>query len=977
MRLARLTLSGFKSFADRTEFTFDAPITGIVGPNGCGKSNVVDAIKWVLGERSAKSLRGKEMEDVIFAGSAGRKPMGMASVVLTFDNPVMAETPAAAETAPTEIEVDLGDEGAEARADEADDSIIRRHHGGPQRALPIDTETVDIERRLHRDGTSEYLINGRKARLRDIRELFLDTGVGADAYSIIEQGKVDAMLLASPVERRTIFEEAAGVAKFRARRVEALRKLERAENNLIRVREQLESTERRLRIVKGQAAKARQFLDLDAQLREHKTSLAFEQYHDLRERLDGLTSRLASLEASRRDAAEQLAELEDAKQQADAERHELLSARQEAVADRTRAVHEGEAATQRVGMLERSLADARQQAAADEARAAELAQRIEALAEQASERRAEVESLDAAVQAAEAELERAGEERKRLQTELAGKRSDLDAARAALSELSRRRSALAAEAEGERRRIESLQEQASRFASRLLTVTDALRTVEEDADAAERAVAERTQRLTAIESQAGELDAASASLSGEQRELSERLAELEQEHARMDSRRATLHEMIESRVGLGDAAREALERAEAGEEGHESIVGPLADLLRVDGRHALIVEAALGGALQAIVVRSAAELRTGSIVRALRGRVTFLSLEDEGETVAASPDDPTLVRAVDFVDVDQRAGALVRRLLSGTIVVDTLTDAMRERAQRPDVRFVTRAGEVLEPDGRVIAGPLSTEESGRGLLQRRSEMVELETVLSALTGNIDDARSRLEQLDARAAALDADRSELRAETAEQRRQIAAEEARRDRLGVERDRLARERQAIEEESEEAQSHIRALTQDREAVLAKAESLGRLEQEQTAALRDLETGVADLSAGVERANEAFMGAKVVSGQKAEQAVAVRREVRQLELAIEDEAFVGHGVMFINDKFPRATNEKNELKSAEDWEVVRTFVKRGASIGSNATVLCGVTIGEHAIVGAGSVVTEDVPPQTIFAGVPARFFRRISPG
>ncbi|MCA9297602.1 MAG: AAA family ATPase, partial [Phycisphaerales bacterium] len=197
MRLSKLTLNGFKSFADRTEFTFEDSMTGIVGPNGCGKSNVVDAIKWVLGERSSKSLRGKEMIDVIFAGSSARKPSGLASVALTFDNPLMEHV----------IE---GPERVETGDDDESEATSLISHGARRRGLPIDADEVEVERRLYRDGTSQYLINGRRARLKDIRNLFLDTGIGADAYSIIEQGKVDAMLLASPQERRTIFEEAAG-----------------------------------------------------------------------------------------------------------------------------------------------------------------------------------------------------------------------------------------------------------------------------------------------------------------------------------------------------------------------------------------------------------------------------------------------------------------------------------------------------------------------------------------------------------------------------------------------------------------------------------------------------------------------------------------------------------------------------------------------------------------------------------------------
>ncbi|MFY7896867.1 MAG: AAA family ATPase, partial [Phycisphaerales bacterium] len=360
MRLAKLTVQGFKSFADNVEFSFDHSITGIVGPNGCGKSNVVDAIKWVLGERSSKSLRGTEMIDVIFAGSAGRKPMGMASVKLTFENPVMEAKPAsqmqaaedAEQTAPnpetmqTEGNANATAAGAfdevagteesaspnnTAGASASDavslssltaplrSSSIRRKFGRP---LPVDSDIVEIERRLYRDGGSDYLINGKSARLKDIRELFLDTGVGADAYSIIEQGKVDAMLMASPQERRVIFEEAAGIAKYKQRRIEASRRLERAEANLKVTREELESTERRLRLVKGQAAKARKFVELDSELRAWRMALAFDQYDDLRTRIDGLTSRQAETGCEQEAARAKLTELEEAKQQSELERHD-------------------------------------------------------------------------------------------------------------------------------------------------------------------------------------------------------------------------------------------------------------------------------------------------------------------------------------------------------------------------------------------------------------------------------------------------------------------------------------------------------------------------------------------------------------------------------------------------------------------------------------------------------------------------------
>src|SRR3954454_20788874 len=242
MRLNKLILHGFKSFADRTEFQFDAPITGIVGPNGCGKSNVVDGFKWVLGEQSAKSLRGDAMMDVIFNGSSARKPAGMSEVVLVFENP---------------------------------------HRSDGTRLLALDTDEVTVGRRLFCDGTSEYQLNNQGTRLKDIRELFFDTGIGVDAYSVIEQGRVAALLESNPQERRLIFEEAAGISKFKAKKKEAQRKLERVDQNLLRVTDIVEEVEKRLRSVRVQAGRARTYQEHSTRLSELRLTYSLHEYHTL------------------------------------------------------------------------------------------------------------------------------------------------------------------------------------------------------------------------------------------------------------------------------------------------------------------------------------------------------------------------------------------------------------------------------------------------------------------------------------------------------------------------------------------------------------------------------------------------------------------------------------------------------------------------------------------------------------------------
>src|SRR6478752_5800721 len=227
--LKRLELVGFKSFADKTRFDFAPGVTAVVGPNGSGKSNVVDAVRWILGEQSAKSLRGGEMADVIFNGSSSRKSLGMAEVTVSFDN--------------------------------------------ARRLLAVDADEVQITRRVYRDGTGEYLINGQMSRLRDVKEVFLGSGAGAGGYTIIAQGRVDELLQASTKDRREIFDEAAGISRFKAKKVETLRKLAAAEANLGQSKVRLDDLARRLQTLRMQAAKAQKYNEYAGRLRELRVGL--------------------------------------------------------------------------------------------------------------------------------------------------------------------------------------------------------------------------------------------------------------------------------------------------------------------------------------------------------------------------------------------------------------------------------------------------------------------------------------------------------------------------------------------------------------------------------------------------------------------------------------------------------------------------------------------------------------------------------
>ncbi|MFG0307384.1 MAG: AAA family ATPase [Phycisphaerales bacterium JB040] len=876
LRLTRLTLHGFKSFADKTTFEFDAPITGIVGPNGCGKSNVVDAIKWVLGERSSKSLRGKEMIDVIFAGSAGRKPSGLASVTLTFDNPRLSDEQLAALAATTQsptltlteepreaTETDLGtetetetetetdaetyppeaahpahdeyltDDEADHAAEEGqrDAETILSERARIRRALPIDAETVEVERRLYRDGKSQYVINGRIARLKDIRDLFLDTGIGADAYSIIEQGKVDAMLLASPMERRTIFEEAAGIAKYRQRRVEAERKLEKTETNLVRTREQLASTERRLRLVKGQAAKARRYRELDTECSALRAAVAFELYDDLRRQLEGLTSQLASLESVRAKTAAALTEAELTQQDAEADRQRVLDQRRELEERLASARHLLERADQRKAMAERAIDDSDAQVAAEKQRLETLTKRIDALDADVEDAAARVAALSEKLSDAERALGALARDRAALHERLAEQRAQLNEQRAGAASIDRERAGLAAQAEADARRAESVREQKTAADQRRERAAAELADAGQTIDRTRAEIETLDAQLTAAGHTRAEIDTAAESLSADRRELADRVGTLDERRVRLESRRQTLAEMIQSREGLAEAAKAVLDARERGE-GFQGVLGPLTDFIETDRDTAALVEAALGERLGAIVVRSIADMPTAEEIAALPGRVTFVPIQAiEPPALRAAP--AANVRSVRWL-VHGRGGVegiekLLTRLLDTTAVVETTDSAMMLAAgPMPGWRFVTRDGQVLEPDGRIVAGP-SGSEATSGLLARQSELAELDRELAALLDRLRDQRTELERLDDNATALESRRAELAAHQARLDRSRVQAAAALDRAENERDRLARESAAATEESERLEVRAALIEAERTEHEDRADRLARLHDE----------------------------------------------------------------------------------------------------------------------------------------------------
>ena len=926
MRLAKLTLAGFKSFADRTEIRFDDPIVGIVGPNGCGKSNVVDAIKWVLGEQSAKSLRGGAMMDVIFNGAAGRRASGMASVTLTFDNPTTGRNDEV-----RSAKCEWKDKDAEPTHDASpplhSHFEVRTSSLGP-RALPLDTPQVAVTRNLYRDGTSEYLINNKRARLRDVRELFMDTGIGADAYSIIEQGRVARMLEANPAERRELFEEAAGISKFKARKREAERKLDRTRQNLQLVQTQLDQTEKRLRGVKLQAARARSFQEYDARLRELRLQHAVADFHRLdvqrRELADALEQARADRDAAARELAKHEAELGDREIERDAiaQEHKRLDR------ERMEAGNRRDAARQRGSFAKQTLADVQKQITRDAGRLSDLDQRAATLDRDAEAQAAGTRELERKRDASTAALDQAQANHRDLQAALHEGRSRLEDEKQGVNELLRKAERLRHEVrsiEGFERSLIGTREKLDRRSGDVASQLESLLTRR---DASREKLAEVEAMMQRETAEAGEQAARAEEHSSSIRELTGRLAERKERRSGLEARRHTLQEMEDRLEGVSDAVKAVLARSGDSQESDFPFVrGLLADLVSAPVEHATLVEAALGEYQQCLVIDRLADVTSEGpgrrAIEALSGRVSFLPLAGADDRGGAPPwpvgggvpdrqptdhlEEPapeggealatthTLTRGQGVAPWDDSLAErvthpdwlepIVQRLLGRTRVVADLDRAMLLHATAPaGTRFVTPGGELLEADGRVFAGPPATG-GGTGLISRRSELVALRQGISEIDQHIEEESAALAEQSDSAAHVERTLSGLRGSLRQGETLRAELTSRLEGLDGQIETLERERPALAAEAEQLHAQLveaagKRDTTREEAQRHEADSAARRER-----VAALDADVKEAATALDAAREAVTAVRVEAGQLAEQLNAAGRQARQLEVAAAD--------------------------------------------------------------------------------------------
>ena len=826
MRLQRLEIAGFKSFPDRSELAFDHGVTAIVGPNGCGKSNVVDAITWVLGEQSAKSLRGDRMEDVIFGGSDARKPTSAAEVRLRLcgvasrvpgngkvRHAERALTPHEAVVAPAEELLAAGD--AVAVLDEP----------------PLIVRDVELSRRLYRSGESEYLIDGEVCRLKDVQDLLMDAGLGVKAYAVIEQGKIGQILSARPTDRRQLIEEAAGVTKYKSRRRTAELKLEAAQQNLTRVDDIIFEVEKQRGALKRQASKARRYKRLRDELRRWEKVQFAERYRVLGQAIDAARGRLAAARAREAAAAAHLAEVETRLERL---RLDLT----EADARTTAARETAHARELSIGRLQQQVAFDKQQVDGLVAAATALDSELQALETRRDPARQELESRRVAATKAAEERQQAADalaEQEDAYTaahrNIEGLESDVEAARsevyAAVNAATALRHALDHAGAARARIGEQL---AKLDVERAGLDIEAQRAVDERL-AADEALRRTRRMLEELHVDRAARESGLAVARSSRDALYRELRGREHELAGVAARLKSLEELDAARAEYGEGARVIL--ADSGDS--VSQLGSVADYLDVDQRYELAVEACLGDLLRHVVVQTHEQAEVGLEFARERnaGRVGFvIASVPRPSSLVPGPESrvpslaPGVMPLLDVVRVSGPAADAIRALCADAFVSDT-REAAGEASQQTTAPIATVQGDVLRGPNRVEGG---TRAGARNILTTKREIKELRERAEQEQTVLARMREEAEDLDVQIAAAESAIASLQAELHRQEKAIVAFELQVASAAEASERVTRKHDQVAVERRSAEEELHALERRQDEA---RESIHRIELEQRTA------------------------------------------------------------------------------------------------------------------------------------------------
>ena len=796
MYLKALEIQGFKSFPDKTVLTFGEDITAIVGPNGSGKSNISDAIRWVMGEQSTRVLRGGKMEDVIFGGTAKRKQTGYAEVSLVLDN--------------------------------------------TSHIFDMEESEVMVTRRYYRSGESEYYINRRSVRLKDVNELFMDTGLGREGYSIIGQGKIDEILSVKSADRREVFEEAAGISRYRHRKEEAERKLERTDENLVRINDKIAELELQVEPLREQSEKAKKFLVLRDELRGLEISVWLDT-------LERIRTNNIKLEADYQEAVRQREEVRIAQEKAYAAAEKFSEQMREKDVEADRLRFEIQSRQAKMNELESAIAVLKSNIAHNE----ESAQRIRAdleqqegregsLSAQIGQRQERLREIDrqleqgrAALEAKSREAEQAAQSAGTLARELEELRSQADLGTAGAAEAKALLSALAAAAQEVLDRDEGVRRELSELEQRL-------EQAQKDSRAARKTYEDAVEERDAVKNVISGYQLRMDSRQKKAAEAKDRHVKLQMEENALTSRMKLLTEMEQMHEGYSKAVKLVVGEAQRGT--LKNIHGPVADLLKVPDQYTVAIETALGGAMQNIVVDREEDGK--AVIQYLKrrdaGRATILPLSSirpgelrEGQSLQR---EPGFVGVGDqLVSFDPRYKNVFSNLLGRVAVMENLDAAIAvARKYGYKFRIVTLDGQVLNPGGSMTGGSASRS---AGILSRANELERLGKQLEDIRGRVAEGARILAEAEREATAaryeLETAQNQLRqwedailkaeGEAAHCRSVVTDLEHQQESLREELEQLKNRSGQIEEDTQAARVRIQEL--EGEAAALKSEAEGK--------------------------------------------------------------------------------------------------------------------------------------------------------
>lgn len=796
MYLKSIEIQGFKSFANKIKFDFHEGITGIVGPNGSGKSNVADAVRWVLGEQRVKQLRGGSMQDVIFSGTENRKPLSYASVAITLNN--------------------------------------------ADHKLPVDYEEVTVTRKLYRSGESEYLINGAACRLKDINEMFYDTGIGKEGYSIIGQGQIDKILSGKPEERRELFDEAAGIVKFKRRKSMSLKKLEEERQNLTRVNDILSELEKQIGPLQRQSEVAREYLKKKEELKTYDINMFLLETERIREQTEELDGKLRITTEELEEAGTRYDAMKAEYEEIEGEMDAIDDSVEKAKAQLNETTLLKQQLEGKINVLKEQINTVRMNDEHYDNRLNTIRAELDTRENQMAELKREQEQVQGRLSGETQNDRQAQQELLETQSRIAEVTAEIEQSKQEIMELLNNRASTKAQIQ----RFDTTQEQITQRRSELNRLILEIASEGEQQTSIlsgyEKELRDVSEEITSYNNQIMENEQEIEKLQKIMSEKQEQLRIGQTAYHRESSRLESLKNITERYDGYGNSIR----RVMSNKEHDPGLLGVVADIIKVDKEYELAVETALGGSIQNIVTdtEETAKRMIAYLKKNKFGRATFLPLSavhgNSGLREDKALHEPGVVGLANtLVHVEDRFRPLADQLLGRTIVVDHIDHGIAiARKYRQSLRLVTLDGDLLNPGGSMTGGAFKNSSN---LLSRRREIEELQKAVALLKKDMDAAEESVDEIRQKRAARYQTIDEIRPKLQEASVMENTAKMNVEQIQSKLRELAMRQQRYQNEQRDLQGRLQEIADNEESIQMELETSKRLEQELNEKIESLQS------------------------------------------------------------------------------------------------------------------------------------------